>query len=69
MSNTKPPSQEDFRCVISYLQWKNRQLNNLTKTDRLDPITCIELQTGLSLVSSLVHEDLEHLLIKGELYE
>lgn len=36
---------------------------------KLDPLLRVELQTGVSMVSSLVYEDLEYLLIKGQLYE
>ena len=69
MSDPKPPSHEDLRCVINYFQWKARQLYKLTNTGRLDSMVCIELQTGLSVVRNLAYEDLEHLLIKRELYE
>ena len=68
MSGTTPPTQEDFYCVINYLQWKRKQLSALSSGGKLDPLLCVELQTGVSLMSSLVYEDLEYLLIKGQLY-
>jgi hypothetical protein len=69
MSTSSKPTPKDLLCVINYLNWKSRQLANLTKMGRLDAMTCLKLKTDVSSTTSLVHEDLDHLLIKGYLYE